>query len=350
MDYRINTGSGIWQGGMFFTPVQLADKYLKLASEYQIKALLYVLSKNGAAGSEEISKKLGITAADAENVMDFWIEEGVLRRADGGENSAVCVVPAPASEKQAEAKAALPAPAPVAERRVKPAEAKPPTLSPKEIVEIGSQKPQVASLLNEAQETFGRTISHSEQEMLVNLIEFYGLPVEVAMMLLAYCKTLKDDGRSVGVGYFYKTAQNWVEDGIDTLALAEKRILELENADSFWLRLKEAAGFARKAPTEKQAKMILDWRRDFSDEMILCAAGIMNENIDKPDFRYMDKILKNWKTAGIKTKQDVERANKNFEKRKAKSQKGGSGEISRKPTYDLEEIKKDALSNTDIKY
>ena len=96
--------------------------------------------------------------------------------------------------------------------------------------------------------------------------------------------------------------------------------------------------------------MILDWRRDFSDEMILCAAGIMNENIDKPDFRYMDKILKNWKTAGIKTKQDVERANKNFEKRKAKSQKGGSGEISRKPTYDLEEIKKDALSNTDIKY
>lgn len=346
MDYRINTGSGIWQGGMFFTPVQLADKYLKLASEYQIKALLYVLSKNGAAGSEEISKKLGITAADAENVMDFWIEEGVLRRADSGENSAVCVVPAPAPEKQAEAKAALPAPTPVAERRVKSAEAKPPQLTSKEIVEIGSQKPHVASLLNEAQEIYERTISPSEQEMLVNLIDFYGLPVEVAIMLVSYCVKSKKDNKD----YVYKTAKNWIEDGIDTLALAEKRTFELEKVDAFWPRLKEAAGFERKAPTAKQEKMILDWRRDFSDEMILCAADIMNENIDKPDFRYMDKILKNWKTAGIKTKQDVERANKSFEKRKAKSQKGGSGEISRKPTYDLEEIKKNALSNTDIKY
>lgn len=101
MDYRINPAGGIWQGGMFFVPVQLADKYLKLASEYQIKALLYILSKNGVATSAELSKKLGIPAADAENMMDFWLEEGVLLSGSESGNSipAAGIVPAPAPPK-----------------------------------------------------------------------------------------------------------------------------------------------------------------------------------------------------------------------------------------------------------
>lgn len=359
MDYRINPAGGIWQGGMFFVPVQLADKYLKLASEYQIKALLYILSKNGVATSAELSKKLGIPAADAENMMDFWLEEGVLLSGSESGNSipAAGIVPAPAPPK-AEKPQDLPYPestvqtesAPETQRRVKSPAVKAPSLSPKEIVAIGSQKPQVARLLGEAQKIYGRTISHSEQEMIVNLTEFYGMPAEVVMMLLAYCENLRVNGRAVSAGYFYKTAQNWLEEGIDTPALAESRICELEKTDAFWQSLKDAAGFTRKAPTDKQAEMILRWRSDFSDEMILRAAGIMNENIDKPDFRYMDKILKNWKTAGIKTIEDVARANESFEKKKAQKEKSRRGEISRKPTYDLDKIKKDALNNTDIKY
>ena len=39
-----------------------------------------------------------------------------------------------------------------------------------------------------------------------------------------------------------------------------------------------------------------------------------------------------------------------LEKKKAQKEKSRRGEISRKPTYDLDKIKKDALNNTDIKY
>lgn len=359
MDYRINPAGKIWKDGMFFVPAALAEKYIKLASEYQVKALLYILSRNGVATSAELSKKLGIPQADAENMMDFWIEEGVLSSGKDGSSN---YVPAAGLERAAEPlaeenggqKKAEPAQIAESEKPQKKQSAsrgvKAPVLSPKEIVAISSEKPQVAQLLNEAQSVYGRTISHSEQEMIVNLTEFYGMPPEVVMMLLAYCENLRSNGRAVSPGYFYKTAQNWLEDGIDTPALAESRICELEKTDAFWQSLKDTAGFTKDSPTEKQREMINRWRQDFSDEMIFRAAEIMNENIDKPDLRYMDKILKNWKKAGIKTPEDAKRESEHFERQKSQKEKSRRGEISRPPTYDLNKIKKDALNNTDIKY
>lgn len=360
MDYHIDPAGKIWKGGMFFVPAALAEKYLKLASEYQIKALLYILSRNGVATSAQISKKLGIPQADAENMMDFWIEEGVLSSGEGSSGNYVPsagLAHASAAEEESRSEE-LPKSAP--EQSAEKAEpqkkqrvsrsVKAPVLSPKEIVAISSEKPQVAQLLNEAQSVYGRTISHSEQEMIVNLTEFYGMPPEVVMMLLAYCENLRANGRAVSPGYFYKTAQNWLEDGIDTPALAESRICELEKADAFWQSLKDAAGFTKDSPTDKQREMISRWRQGFSDEMIFRAAEIMNENIDKPDLRYMDKILKNWEKAGIKTAEDAKRESEHFERRKAQKENTRRGEISRPPTYDLDKIKKDALKNTDIKY
>lgn len=358
MDYHIDPAGRIWKEGMFFVPAALAEKYIKLASEYQIKALLYILSRNGVATSAEISKKLGITEGDAENMMDFWIEEGVL---NCGENSGNYVPSAGISSASSyheptvqaypqETEQEKPQTDAAPKKAKRAANVQAPVLSPSEIVAISADKPAVARLLNEAQTVYGRTITHSEQEMIVNLTEFYGMPPEVVMMLLAYCENLRTQGRAISAGYFYKTAQNWIEDGIDTPALAESRICELEKADAFWLSLKDAAGFTRKAPTDKQSQMIVSWRADFSEEMILYAAQIMSESIDKPDFRYMGKILENWKRAGIKTPDDAKRENENFERQKAQKEKGRRGEISRAPTYDLEKIKKDALNNTDIKY
>ena len=83
MNYQILPMGGVWGGGMFSVPHAIADKYLKLASEYQLKALLYLLANGGVASSAEIAKKLGITRADAENIMDFWVAEGVLAQGTG---------------------------------------------------------------------------------------------------------------------------------------------------------------------------------------------------------------------------------------------------------------------------
>lgn len=42
MEYKALPFSSVWENGIFNLPTKLVDEYLKLASEYQLKALLYI--------------------------------------------------------------------------------------------------------------------------------------------------------------------------------------------------------------------------------------------------------------------------------------------------------------------
>ena len=68
-----------------------------------------------------------------------------------------------------------------------------------------------------------RTISHSESEMLVNMVNFYGMKTEIVLMILEYCRSLKEKNknRAIGTAYILKIAQNWMDEGIETVAQAE---------------------------------------------------------------------------------------------------------------------------------
>lgn len=356
MNYQILPIGGVWGGGMFSVPHAIADKYLKLASEYQLKALLYLLANGGVASSAEIAKKLGITRADAENIMDFWVAEGVLAQGTGDLSAsaaeqaamarpAASAVSEPVKNQAAESSAAE------KNRKKKAAfEVSAPNLTPAEVQKIASEDSEIASLLNEAQVAFGHTLSFSETEMTVNLVSFYGMPPEVVLMLIAYCKNAKESGRRISPSYFYAIAKNWLEQGINTVAEAEKRLCEAENAGGFWQKLKQAGEFERKSPTEKQLEMIMTWRKDHSDELILHAASEMREAIDKPSLNYINTMLSRWKNAGISTVQQAKADSENYKKQKeGRASKQDAGKISRKPTYDLEKIKKNALNNTEIK-
>ena len=41
MEYKALPFSSVWENGIFNLPTKLVDEYLKLASEYQLKALLF---------------------------------------------------------------------------------------------------------------------------------------------------------------------------------------------------------------------------------------------------------------------------------------------------------------------
>lgn len=354
MNYQIIPVGGVWENGMFSVPQAIADKYIKLASEYQIKALLIILSKSGVASSAEIAKRLGITRLDAENIMDFWVAEGVVSAgaasAEGGnikqemKKSASQKMPEEIKEEVKDIKAAE-----AAKKKIKIVA---PTLTPKDIIARAAENPEIEELLNEAQKAYGRLISHSEREMLVNLIDFYGMKFEVILMLLVYCRNEKQAGRAISPAYLYKIAEKWIEAGIETVSDAEAEILELEKCDELWVKIRERAELKSKKPTVGQREMISGWKKDFSIEMIFLAIDEMKENIDSPNLKYADKILKSWKKESISTPVDVEKSKAAFERKKEdkEKKKSKSGTISRKPTYDLDGTKKNALKNTEIKY
>ena len=345
MEYQILPIGDLWKSGMFSVPQAVAEKYLKLASEYQLKALLIILSSAGISTDEEISKRLGITVSDVRSIMEFWQAEGVV--CPSGEEALKpekLQKPAEAEPKQ-EIKKPLPVKKEKQEIKISA-----PNLSPKDIACLAGENPEIAELLNEAQEAYGRTISPGEQEMIVNLVTFYGLGYGAVLMLLGYCRREREAGRAISAGYFYKIAERWLDEGITTVEEAEEKIRVLEQGGRLWQTIKERAQISKKAPTVSQMEMINQWKSDFSMEMIELAIDEMKENIDNPNLRYVDKILKNWKKAGIKTPAQYKKSLEEYKKKKEEAENAKSGKISRAPTYDLKDKRKKDLSNTDIKY
>lgn len=347
MEYNLATAGALWSAGIFNIPKSLVDNYIKLASEYQLKALLIILSRNGRAQGSDIAEILGITEKDAESIMQFWVNEGIISangntvseyiNPAGTAGTALTDIHNDKPEKFKKQKLTISAP----------------ILSPKDIVQAIEENEEIAELMNEAQVTLGRTISHAEREMLVNLVNFYGMGSEIILMILDYCRSKNDSGRKTSTAYILKIAENWIEEGIDTIAAAEEKLIAIEQSDRLWNEIIQLTGIRHRKPSQKQRDMIMQWSRDFSFDMIALAIDEMKEYSDAPSLPYVNKILTNWKKAGVSTPADAAKAKEEFTKAKessAKQKPAKAGEITSKPTYDLEQIKKDARNNTEIKY
>lgn len=329
MEYNFAPFGGIWQNGIFNVPNDIVDKYLKIASEYQLKALLFVLKNGGKASSAQIAKVLGQTVSDIEDLMELWVEDGIL---SPDNRQAVKPKEEKAEEKSQEVnvvKEALPVP----------------RLTPKDIVNASMQSEEIEFLLNEAQVILGRTLSHSDREMLVNMVNYYGLKVEVIMMILQFYRNEKEKGNSINVAYVNAMAKNWAEEGIDSIADAEAKLQEIEKSDRRWKEVTALTGIRHKRPTIKQREMVNGWFEDFDITMITLACDIMKENTSAPTLAYVNSVLKKWKKKGITIPAQVEEDQKAFSKSKADKK---SDKLKSEPTYDLDEYKKFAQSNTDI--
>lgn len=329
MLYQIVPVGNVWQDGMVAVPKKVATDYIKLASEYQLKALLLILSNNAPCDSKYVAKVLGCTEADATDFLEFWVEEGVLS-CDGvvnaqppAESTAVVELP----KKEAEA--------------VKVKEAIPvPKLNPSDIVTMCRDNRELTELIHHAQEVFGRTISHIEQELVINMVTYYGLPCDVVLVILEYYKTEKEKGRAIGTSYIGTMAKNWSEEGIVTLEAADERLRMLEASDRLWSEIVAVSGIKHRNPTIKQREMINRWSEDFDMQMITIACDIMKENTDKPTLKYVDSVLKNWKKKGIFTPEAVAEEEKEFHSKKEQKNKSAIDE-----TYDIDEINRRAMLN-----
>ena len=199
MLYQIVPVGNVWQDGMVAVPKKVATDYIKLASEYQLKALLLILSNNAPCDSKYVAKVLGCTEADATDFLEFWVEEGVLS-CDGvvnaqppAESTAVVELPKKEEVKAVKVKEAIPVP----------------KLNPSDIVTMCRDNRELTELIHHAQEVFGRTISHIEQELVINMVTYYGLPCDVVLVILEYYKTEKAKGRAIGTSYIGTMAKNW---------------------------------------------------------------------------------------------------------------------------------------------
>lgn len=323
MPWRIDNSSPLWSEGVFCVPLAVAQRLMNFADENKIKTLLLICSNSGLVDVKDIASKLKISESEAEENILFWANEGLLT--DGKEQGAE------QKDEEKEEKRRLDA-LPV------------PSYTPKDIVRVCSEQPEIADLLRASEEVLASSLSNAMKSNIINMVTYYGLPAPVIITLLQYYKSERDKGKSITTRTLQNMARDWANDEVYTLDAASEKLQELKSCDELWSNVLSLCEIDYRKPTSAQRKMINRWMNDFSNEMIAFACNTMKKYTKEEDksLKAVDNILKEWKRKGFKTPDDVK-----AQPKKDKKGKKGKEKLHAKPSFDIDEIAKKAKFNDD---
>lgn len=338
--YKVNPGS---YASVFVLPTQIADKHLRMAGKAQLKVLLWLFrNPNTTFDLDVISRDTGIPKDEIDDAMLYWLDAGLVMK-DGESPVPVQTETVSASQQLREEKSTFAVTQQSVAKPEKQEKEKPVIVKPsiKDIARRLDESSEVASMFNEVQEVFGRTLGYDGQSNLLILHDHYGLPAEVIVMLCSYAKTV---GKQGAIAYIVQMGKSWAEEGITDFDSASNKIARMENAQNIWAEFKRLTGVENPRPTAKQAEFLEIWINDYSYniDMIYHAYEKTVEKKGKISFSYMNGVLRSWFESGFKTVDDAERAAEEFANGMQKTTASSDGD--KKPSYDIELAMKRSLA------
>lgn len=349
MNYSLNIG--VWNS-VFAVPTCVVDNYIKLASGNSLKMLLYLLRHSGEEISDErIKRELGFTEfGELEDAALFWVQRGIIKadKDDTGKlaakevNMAETVLSAQYEQIKIDDTPKTPdVPKKASVSRVI-------RYNSGEIASRINDDPKVRFLFEEAEKLYGHHLQGSENNVVMGLVANYGLPPEVALMLLKYCFGIKKGTPA----YISKVAENWAEDSIDTVESADIRIRALERSHSVEERLRKAMEMTTKLSTEMR-RLIEVWTREwgFGEDMIMLAYNKTVDRLKHWEPKYANGILERWHNKGITDakgaaeddKQFYSQLEEQFTKKKNKTD-GNTSQQSGGASFDPDEVMNGIIS------
>lgn len=327
----ININLGAWNG-VFAVPNDVVDKYIRLATEKQLKVLLWLLRNAGSQyTAEDMAQALSVHPVDIGDYIQFWINAGLLCEMPQG------LVPAKA-EKENAADTETPG------RKIKPALAqqeKAPVEIKKPRALSRPQKPdsayvakrlsecgELSFLMEEAQVILGKPLSGGDCATLLMLHEDDGLPVDVILMILQYAV---GEGKTA-MRYIERIGADWASEEIDSVERAEEKLRAIAGSKKAWRKVSRIFGLnSAGSPTKTQLECAVRWINDwkYQEDMLRLAYETCVDTKGEYNLKYIDGIIKRWHGAGIMAPQDVENMKK--PKKKEPAQKRGT-------SYDIEEL------------
>ncbi len=300
MNYKINLG--VWNG-IFCVPCAVVDKYIKLAGESELKILLYLLRHGGESFScERISEEIFLSPERVEEGINFWKQRGLFEADKLGD--LIPVLEKDEADVKSSAQTDNTKAVEKHESIVKKIElTRTPDFPPVEIAKTARGSDKADYLFKHCEALYGRPLKHNEQNTLMIILEDTCLPVEAALILVDYCFSVSKNTPA----YMRSTALEWVEAGVTTIESAEKRVGELKKLNSAVGRFKTMFEVTSSFSKE-QKEFINKWVNElaFDDEMISEAYQITLNQTGKLAFKYMNKILTDWYSKGIRKKEQLE--------------------------------------------
>lgn len=326
---------------------EFIDQYMAAANGEYVKVYLYLLRhQDKAVELDAIADALDHTEADVRRALAYWEKLGVLTpglrepaaadpssqmkprliavEGGAGDSRTVDRSAVKSGTDKADIGAATlavpaqPAPAaasPAAEtsRREPPHQEQRRQYGAEQINKLAGDE-EFAQLLYIAQKYLNKVFTQRECEVFAYLYDGLQMSTEVLEYLVEHCV----QGGHNSIRYIETVALNWHERQLDTVEKA-KAYSSGYMKDSF--AVMKAFGLSDRHPGDMEKEMINRWFAvyGFTRELVVEACNRTLSAIHNPSFRYADKILSEWKKAGVKNLNDVEQLDRKRTKQPAQS-------------------------------
>lgn len=313
MEYKIEIKS--W-GRVFTVPCSVVDEHLKNTDGDFLKVLLCVISWSGEKmSSEKISDMTGVSQICVDKAIDYWNSCGVITAC--AQNDFVGFTPEIKKTVSVKSEG-------IGISSAETDRTGNNYYSPSQVAKILNSSEELKSFFNEVQAVLGRILTNADQRGFIYIYEELGFSPASILLLTEYCK---DIGRC-SIAYIKSVAKSWFEQDIVAYGDIEKHIIKLNEYHSYENKISSVLGITIKLTT-KQKEYINNWKSmGISCELAELAYEKCVDATSKLSFAYINKILENWHSAGIKT---VEQA-------KNESKQGKKNNQKKEHSYNIDEI------------
>lgn len=326
------------------------DYYMTEANGEFVKVYLYLirlLSNNTAFTVGEIADHFNLTENDICRAIKYWVSRDVLRLNYDGKGYPTGIVLLPLSrpneglsstadslsilrktnEPKVVPKSTSKISTPVEDSyidddRVESALPKKHILG-KDVMDSLIRNEDWEDLIITLEANLGANLSTSDLSSLYYIHYDLGFDAKLVEYLVDYSFSMGHKK----ISYIEGIARNWYSDGIRTKEDAKKHCSVVKKLAK---KVLKELMIDRSTPTDTELAFIETWSLDkkFSDELILAACKkAMLQNPNRVNFVYINKIIENWYKADIKTMEDVEKYDQEFQDAK-NAKKSSSSKVS----------------------
>lgn len=286
---------------------EFIDKLMPEANGEYVKVYLYLLRHQDAPVEVSgIAEALRHTEADVRRALAYWERMGAIcadedqarestgPQAGAGMQQGAGVRAGAGAAEYADAQAGAGVPETTAGRAKER-----PVYSQEQVNRLAGNE-DFTQLLYIAQRLLKKVFTPRECEVFAYLYDGLHLSSELLEYLVEHCA----EGGHTSIRYIETVGLNWHERGIRTVEEA-KTYTSGFRKDSF--AVMRAFGLTDRRPGSSELDMMDRWfgQYGFTKELVLEACSRTLEATHSPSFRYADKILSEWKKAGVRTLSDV---------------------------------------------
>lgn len=277
--------------GAAAVPLAALEDVLLSGSRTELAVLLYAAA-HPASPLADMAAATGESPADIRRALDALAERGALSyEPESGDELPDAPADAAAPEKQ--------------KKHLQSATL--PSYSTEDTARILEGSEMLPGLIDACQQIIGKIFSTAEVSSLVSMVDYLSLDSDYILLLTTRCA----EAGKPSIRYIERTAINLWDSGVTSYHDLEEYYARLDAGRSVEGRVRSMFGLGDRTLTKKEKDYIAAWAGDwgFGADMIEKAwEATVSGTGGKASMSYANKVLMGWFEGGIKTPEDVDRA------------------------------------------